>query len=155
MPGGIAARGLRKIGPSELAGLTLVIDGARDWLGPAEFADTYPEAGHAAKSVSFAGVTLLRDTLRDWLSERSGKAGQKRRGPKPRYDWEALEQEALRLLDENGDFDAGKPHWNAQRRLEDKLLEFYGQQTATGEPSLAQLRKYLGEWLTDWREENK
>jgi hypothetical protein len=52
---------MRKLEPGELGGMTLVLDGARDWLGPKEFADQYPEIGQAPESVRFAGVTVQRE----------------------------------------------------------------------------------------------
>jgi hypothetical protein len=53
-PGQIAPPSeLRRLEPTGLAGMTLVIDRARDWLGPAQFADDYPETGQAKESVRF------------------------------------------------------------------------------------------------------
>jgi hypothetical protein len=64
-PGGISPVAmLRKIEPTELADMTLVVDGARDWLGPKRFADEYPEIGQGTNSVSFVGVTVHRESLR-------------------------------------------------------------------------------------------
>jgi hypothetical protein len=51
-PGGIAPVAmLGKIEPKELADMTLVVDGARDWLGPKRFANEYPEIGQGKDSV--------------------------------------------------------------------------------------------------------
>jgi hypothetical protein len=152
--GGYAADGpLRKVEPSELAGVTLVIDGAGDWLGPTQFADNYAEMGNAKMSVSFAGVTILRESLREWHSELSGKTS-KKRGPKPRYDWEALKQEAFRLLATRGDFDSSKPDWNAQARLEEELLNWCDAQSKPA-PARTRLKDHIRQWLTGWRQKKK
>ena len=141
-PGGIAPVSmLAKIEPKFLADMTLVIDGARDWLGPTQFADEYPEIGQGTNSVSFVGVTVHRESFGRWLSEIAGKASEKKRGPKFKFDWTAIEQEAYRLMQEHGDFAPTKPHWNAQARLETKLLEFCARQF-DDEPGPTQLRKH-------------
>jgi hypothetical protein len=60
---------LSKIEPAPLREMTLVIDGAADWIGPQQFANEYPEHGHARESVAFAGVVIDRDSLSRWLAE--------------------------------------------------------------------------------------
>ena len=91
-PGGIAPVAmLHKIDPTELADLTLVIDGERDWLGPTRFADEYPEIGQGKDSVSFAGVRVHRKSFRRWLVELSGKTRKKKRGPRDAYPWKKIE----------------------------------------------------------------
>jgi hypothetical protein len=151
-PGGIAPVAmLRKIEPKELADMTLVVDGARDWLGPTRFADEYSEIGQGTNSVSFVGVTVHRESLRRWLAELSGKASEKKRGPKFKYDWISIGQEANRLMNEHGDFAATKRHWDAQARLERQLLEFCARQF-DAEPGLTQLRAHIGKWLSVWHE---
>jgi hypothetical protein len=72
------------------------------------------------------------------------------------FDWQTIEIEAIRLMNVYGDFAPNKPKWNAQARLEDKLLEFC--QIKWGrEPSSSRLRseKYLPSWLTRWRNEKR
>jgi hypothetical protein len=153
-PGGIAPVSmLAKIEPKFLADMTLVIDGAGDWLGPTRFADEYPEIGQGTNSVSFVGVTVHRESLRQWLAELSGKASEKKRGPKFKYDWISIGQEANRLMNEHGDFAATKRHWDAQARLERQLLEFCARQF-DAEPGLTQLRAHIGKWLSVWHEKN-
>jgi hypothetical protein len=150
VPGAILAAGpLRELDPEELGGISLVIDGAPDWLGPTRFADRYPEAGHAAESLSFAGVSVHRETFRRWLLEISGKTA-KKRGRREQYPWAQLEQKTYRLMDEHGDFDAGDPEWDAQARLEEKLLEFC-LELCSREPSRSTLEKHLKPWLENWR----
>jgi hypothetical protein len=154
-PGGIAPLAmLRKIEPKELANMTLVVDGARDWLGPKRFANEYPEIGQGKDSVSFAGVTVHRESFRRWLVELSGKASEKKRGPKLKFNWTAIEQEAYRLMQEHGDFTAANPSWNAQARLEEKLQEFHYERFG-GELGMTQLRWRIGQWLTIWRQKIK
>jgi hypothetical protein len=145
---------LRKIEPKELADMTLVVDGARDWLGPTRFADEYSEIGQGKDSVSFAGVTVHRESFRRWLVELSGKASEKKRGPKFKFNWTAIEQEACRLMQEHGDFTAANPSWNAQARLEEKLQEFHYERFG-GELGMTQLRWRIGQWLTIWRQKIK
>jgi hypothetical protein len=154
-PGGIAPVSmLAKIEPKFLADLTLVIDGARDWLGPTRFADEYPEIGQATESVTFVGVTVHRESLRRWLAELSGKASEKKRGPKLRFNWTAIEQEAYRLMRKRGDFTATNASWNAQARLEEELQEFHSERFG-GELGRTQLRGRIREWLTTWRQKVK
>jgi hypothetical protein len=148
-PGGIAPVAmLRKIEPKFLADMTLVIDGARDWLGPTRFADEYPEIGQGTKSVSFVGVTVHRESLGRWLSEIAGNPTAKKRGPKFKFNWNVIEREAIRLMNEHGDFAATKQRWDAQARLETKILEFYSQKFPD-EPGQTELRKHIGIWLSN------
>jgi hypothetical protein len=140
---------LRKIEPKELADMTLVVDGARDWLGPTRFADEYPEIGQGTHSVTFVGVTVHRESLGRWLSEIAGKPIAKKRGPNFKFDWTAIEQEAYRLMQKYGDLHPTKPHWNAKARLETKLLEFCARQF-DAEPGPTQLRANIGKWLSIW-----
>ena len=154
-PGGIAPVAmLRKIEPKELADMTLVVDGARDWLGPTRFADEDSEIGQGTNSVSFVGVTVHRGSFRRWLAELSGKASEHKRGPKFKYDWISIGKEANRLMNEHGDFAATKRHWDAQARLERQLLEFCARQF-DDEPGQTELRKHIGIWLSNWRKSRK
>ena len=134
--------------------MTLVIDGARDWIGPKRFADEFPEQGQATESVTFVGVVVHRESLRRWVADLAGKPAPKKRGPKFQFDWSAIEREAIRLMDKHGDFSPLKKNWNTQARLESRLLEFCSQ-TFAREPSQTQLRTYLGRWLTAWRQKKK
>jgi len=140
---------LSKIDLESCAVLTPVIDGARDWLGPMQFADEYAEHGQSTESVTFVGVTVDRESLRCWLAELAGKPAP-RRGPKPKFEWAAIEVEAARLMDHHGDFSPDDAEWDAQARLEKKLLAFCSERYGR-EPSLTQLRKHVGEVLTRWR----
>jgi hypothetical protein len=134
--------------------MTLVIDGARDWLGPTRFADEYPEIGQGPDSVTFVGVTVHRESLRRWLSELVGKPSEKKRRPKSKFNWSAIEQEAYRLMQEHGDFTVANPSWNAQARLEEKLQEFHYERFGV-ELGMTQLRRRIGQWLTIWRQKVK
>jgi hypothetical protein len=150
-PGGIAPIGaLKKLEPNWLIGMTLVIDGAHDWLGDAAFAEAYPERGQVQESVSFVGVVVHRDSLRRWFIELADIPAPNKRGPKFQFPWDAIEQEALRLMDKFGEFSRSKPNWSAQARLESKLLEFCSQKFDR-EPSMTQIRTHIGKWLTLWR----
>jgi hypothetical protein len=150
-PGGIApAAMLCKIEPGELADMTLVVDGARDWLGPTQFANEYPEIGQGTNSVSFVGVTVHRELLRRWLADLSGKASDKKRGPRDAYPWQKIQAKIIRLMDYYGDFSADDPEWNAQARLEEKLMAFCEEECRRS-PSPSQLRTRITPWLAAWR----
>ena len=154
-PGGTApAASLRRIEPMELADMTLVVDGARDWLGPMQFADEYPEIGQGTNSVSFVGVKVRRKSLRRWLADLSGKASDKRRGPRDAYPWKKIEAKLIRLMDHHGDFSADDPEWNAQARLEQKLMVFCEEECRRS-PSPSQLRTRVRPWLAAWRTARK
>jgi len=104
-PGGLApVTGLMKIGPEFLLDMTLVIDGARNWIGPRRFADEFPEQGQATESVTFVDVVVHRESLRRWLADLTGRPAPKKRGPRFQFDWSAIEREAIRLMDKHGDF---------------------------------------------------
>jgi hypothetical protein len=76
-------------------------------------------------------------------------------GRSPGFDWQIIKKEAIRLMNEYGDFAPNKPKWNAQARLEERLLDFC-QDKWEREPSSSRLRSknYLPSWLADWRREN-
>jgi hypothetical protein len=150
-PGGIApAAMLGKIEPRELADMTLVVDGARDWLGPTQFANEYPEIGQGRNSVSFVSVKVQRESLRRWLAELSGKASSKKRGPRDAYPWKEMEAKLIQLMDYHGDFSTDDPEWNAQARLEEKLTAFCEEECRRS-PSVSQLRTRIRPWLATWR----
>jgi hypothetical protein len=145
---GVADKRPIKIDPASCADLTVVIDGERDWLGPTRYADEYPERGQSIKSVTFIDVTVHRESLRRWLAELADKAGPRKRGRRPKFDWAAIEAEAARLMDHHGDF-SPDDEWNAQARLEEKLLEYCVRQFSR-EPSLTQIRTRVRSFLNRW-----
>jgi hypothetical protein len=51
-------------------------------------------------------------------------------------------------MNEHGDFAATKQRWDAQARLETKILEFYSQKFPD-EPGQTELRKHIGIWLSN------
>ena len=143
-----------KIEPTDLREMTLVIDGAPDWIGPQRYADEYPERGQATESVSHVGVVVHCDSLRRWFAELSNRPAPQKRGRKPAYDWAMIETEALRLMDHHGEFSPDDPDWNAQARLESAVLEFCARKWDE-EPSKTQLRSHIRDWLTNWRNKEK
>jgi hypothetical protein len=145
---------LWKIEPGDSRDMTLVLDGATDWIGPRKYADEYPELGQATESVSYVGVAVHRDSLRRWFHKLSDKSAPQKRGRKPEYDWLSIQAEALRLMDYHGEFSPDDRDWNAQACLESALLEYCSQKWDR-EPSLGQLRHYLAIWLRDWRKKKK
>jgi hypothetical protein len=52
----------------------------------------------------------------------------------------------------HGPFSADDPVWDAQARLEEKLLKFCYDKTRR-EPSIGSLRTHLKPWLEIWRSE--
>jgi hypothetical protein len=104
-----------KIDPEYCADLTLVIDGERDWLGPMSYADEYAERGRSIESVTFVDVTVHRDSFRRWLAELADKAAPRKRGPRPKFDWAAIEAKAARLMDHHGDFSSEDPSGTRKR----------------------------------------
>jgi hypothetical protein len=138
-PSGIAPVAmLRKIDPTELADMTLAIDGERDWLGPMRFADEYPEIGQGKDSVSFAGIKVHRESFRRWLVELSGKTSEKKRGRRDAYPWKKIEAKLIQLMDYHGAFTADDAEWNSQAKLEKELMAFCEKECGRS-PSLTQL----------------
>jgi hypothetical protein len=77
-----------------------------------------------------------------------------RRGPPPKYDWSAIREEAIRLMDLHGDFSDDNPEWDRQARLEEKLLLFCANKFGKDkEPSPSRLRDRdrIPCWLAEWR----
>ena len=143
-----------RLEPVDLRDMTLVIDAAPDWIGPRSFADQYPEQGQATRSVTYVAVSVQTDTLRRWIDDLTGKAPPNKRGRKPKFDWSAIQAEAVRLMDHHGEFSPDDPEWNAQARIEAALFSFCSR-LGDAEPSVTQLREYVRAWLSDWRESKK
>jgi hypothetical protein len=72
-------------------------------------------------------------------------------GPKPDFDWEAIEAKCHELMDDNGDFTPDDPDWDCQARLETALMKFC-QDTWAREPGPSTLRERLPDWLSTWHE---
>jgi hypothetical protein len=60
----------------------------------------------------------------------------RRRGARPKYPWEEMEAKTYQLMGYHGPFSADDPVWDAQARLEEKLLKFYYDKTGR-EPASA------------------
>ena len=73
-------------------------------------------------------------------------------GPKPDFDWEAIEAKCHELMDDNGDFTPDDPDWDCQARLETALMNFC-QKTWRREPGGSTLRDKLPGWLLAWRQQ--
>jgi hypothetical protein len=65
-------------------------------------------------------------------------------GAAPAYDWTAIKNAVIELMDENGDFSIDDPTWNAQARLEAVLNDKFGVEKSA-------LRVRLPNVLKDWR----
>jgi len=74
----------------------------------------------------------------------------KKGGRPPAVDWTVVERETLRLMDDNGDFGADSPKWNAQARLEEKLEAFCDSKFKK-RPAKATLQEHFKPWLDKWR----
>jgi hypothetical protein len=83
------------------------------------------------------------DRARAQLAPSVGVTGPpRRRGAPPKYPWEEMEAKTYLLM----------PVWDAQARLEEKLLKFCYDKTRR-EPSIGSLRTHLKPWLEIWRSE--
>jgi hypothetical protein len=87
---------LSKIEPAVLREMTLIADGAPDWIGPQQFANEYPERGQARESVCHAGVVIDRDSVNHWLTEVFPQAQPKRRRRKMSAVILALKQHGIK-----------------------------------------------------------
>ncbi|HXW22179.1 MAG TPA: hypothetical protein VEK14_04665 [Rhodomicrobium sp.] len=76
------------------------------------------------------------------------------RGRAPTYDWALIRDEALRLMDQNGEFDRDDPlgKWTGQACLERALLD-YCDKTFEESPdgSTLRARDKMPAWLKEWR----
>jgi hypothetical protein len=85
------------------------------------------------------------DDLLDWLDRHHPKSRKGHRGGRPpAYDWTAIKNAVIELMDENGDFSIDDPTWNAQARLEAVLNDKFGVEKSA-------LRVRLPNVLKDWR----
>jgi hypothetical protein len=89
---------------------------------------------------------INKDDLLDWLNRSypESKPKARRSGRPPAYDWDAIRQAAIDLMEHNGEFSVDDPEWNAQARLEDALVDQFGASTSA-------LRERLPKFLNDWR----
>jgi hypothetical protein len=91
---------------------------------------------------------ISEDDLIDWLGRQKdlAKPAEKRRvGRKPVHDWTAVENAAVVLMDENGDFVLEDRAWNSQARLEEALFDQFP------EMGVSTLRERLPDILARWR----
>ncbi|WP_375460036.1 hypothetical protein, partial [uncultured Enterovirga sp.] len=72
----------------------------------------------------------------------------RRRGAKPKVDWDQMRKRALELFSYHGAFRPDDPSWNAQARLETALIE-YAAATQKVELGVSTVR----ERITLWRSE--
>lgn len=86
------------------------------------------------------------------LRQVAGAAASQPRGRRAAFPWDSIiREEAIRLLEENGDFDpAVDPAWRAARLI-DNLLEFC-QRTWRTEPSRAAMQKYVRQYHEEFRQ---
>jgi hypothetical protein len=99
--------------------------------------------GPLGKSISDA-----RDSHLGPVASESSPTPPRRRGGAPqRFNREEIKAVVVRLMDRHGDFAPSKPGWNAQARLEYKVLEAFGDR----EPAISTLRPILRPILDEWR----
>jgi hypothetical protein len=70
-------------------------------------------------------------------------------GRPPVVEWGLVETEAIRLMEDNGEFSA-VDGWNAQERLNEELMKFCQDKFGI-EPGLSTLKEHVGPCLTEWR----
>ena len=61
---------------------------------------------------------------RGWQGAAAEEGTPTRRGPPPKYAWDAIREEAFRLMNHHGDFSDDNPAWDRQARLEEELQLF-------------------------------
>lgn len=74
-----------------------------------------------------------------------------RGGRPPVINWEFVEGEVFRLMDENGGFLAGDKEWNAQARLEEKIKDFCSTKFDY-EPASSTIQERIKPMLIEWSE---
>jgi hypothetical protein len=82
---------------------------------------------------------------------------QARRGPKPKYDWDAVKRRAFDLLNSRGDYESAPTRgWARQADLETALLEFMNERFGR-EAAISTLRRQdkIPAWVHEWRELRK
>jgi hypothetical protein len=75
--------------------------------------------------------------------------GGRRRGRPPAVDWSVVETEVLRLMDENGNFGADSPEWNARARLEE-AIESFCESKFMARPARSTIQEHIEPWLIQW-----
>jgi hypothetical protein len=91
---------------------------------------------------------------RGWQGAAAEEGTPTRRGPPPKYAWDAIREEAFRLMNHHGDFSDDNPEWDRQARLEEELQLFYANKFGKDkEPSPSRLRDRdrIPCWLAEWR----
>jgi hypothetical protein len=72
-------------------------------------------------------------------------------GRPPAVDWSMVDEEVLRLMDENNEFSADDPDWNAQARLEEAIADYC--ETKFGKrPGDTTIKDNIRDPLKRWRE---
>jgi hypothetical protein len=88
------------------------------------------------------GAEVSEDDFEYWLTKNRPKVGTT--GRKRQYDHEKIEARVIELMDDHGDFYPGDPAWNAQARLEVKIVDEFGIAIST-------LRDILPAMLERWK----
>jgi hypothetical protein len=89
---------------------------------------------------------------RGWQGAAAEEGTPTRRGPPPKYAWDAIREEAFRLMNHHGDFSDDNPAWDRQACLEKELLLFCANKFGK-EPAPSTLREKLPGWLADWHKQ--
>ena len=71
-------------------------------------------------------------------------------GRPPVVNWSMVDKEVFRLMDDNGEFSADDPDWNAQARLEEAIAAFCAKKFKQ-RPSVTTIRRHIREPLERWR----
>jgi hypothetical protein len=83
--------------------------------------------------------------------EKPPAVARNRGGAAPIADWEMVDQEVFRLMDENGEFIDADPQWNAQARLE-KAISDYCETAFHTRPGENTVRTHVRNALKLWRQ---
>lgn len=77
------------------------------------------------------------------------KAAGGKRGPKPKYEWDQIRREALRLLDHYGGVSIDEPELDSQEALVRRLLSFSEDRWSRA-PSESTMRERVSVWIAEY-----
>jgi hypothetical protein len=108
----------------------------------------YPRDGFFDVEVS---TTDIQRIFSPEVSETKSSVPAAMKGRPPKYDWQDIKTEAMRLMDYHDDFMPSDPQWNSPTKLIENLLMYclkrYGKQ-----PAISTMKAKVKNWLPKWRE---
>lgn len=124
-------------------------------IGARFVAENYADQGGHPAGVKWFGVTVDKQSLEDWLGalskdEPTVRGAKGNGGRPPAVDWTVVGEEINRLMNDNGDFGADAPHWNAKARLEERIEEFCFKKFKK-RPARSTIQENITPLLAAWR----